>query len=104
MEDVDAPLLQDARKAESVGENGQRIFGLSRQLDQLAAGRLEVRLKATAGAGDQGEPPGAADRLRYFKRGPFDAASIKLRRHLQNRQDVTFLQCLAAAGNRPFRP
>jgi hypothetical protein len=57
---------------------------LNRELDQLAAGRLEVRLEASAGASDQSEPPGAADRLRYFKRGTLDAASIKLRRDLQN--------------------
>jgi hypothetical protein len=42
----------------------------------LAAGRLEILLETTAGAGDQGEPPGAADRFSYFNRGPLDSASI----------------------------
>jgi hypothetical protein len=81
----------------ALATSGDRIFGGGGELDQLAAGRLEVRLKATAGASDQSEPPGAADRFRHFKRGPLDPASIKLRGDLQNCQDVTFLQCSADA-------
>ena len=91
--DVHAALADKPREAERIGERDERIFGLQRELDQLAAGRLEVRLEATAGAGDQSEPPGAIDRIRYFKRGPLHPASIKLRGDLQNSEIVTFLQC-----------
>ena len=93
MDDPHAALLGDRRKLERVGDHGDRIFGCCGNADQFAAGRLEVRLKTTAGASNQSEPPGAADCLRNFKRSPLDPASVKLRSYLQNRQVVTFLQC-----------
>jgi len=74
--DLHAALLCQARELPRIDERDDRIFGVDWELDQLAAGRLEVRLKAAAGASDQSEPPGAADRFRHFKRGPLDAASV----------------------------
>ena len=67
------------RQTKGVEQRDNGIFRIDREFYQFTAGRLEVRLEATAGASDQSEPPGAADRLRHFKRSPLDTASIKFR-------------------------
>ena len=97
MNDLHIPFARDLREFERIGDERNRIFRSRGNADQFAAGRLEVRLKTTAGGGNQSEPPGAADCFRNFKRSPLDPASVKLRSYLQNCQVVTFLQCLAVA-------
>ena len=74
--DLHAARLDDGRHTLRVAQDRKWIFGVDRELDQLAAGRLKVRLEATAGAGDQSEPPGSADRFGDFNRGPLDSASV----------------------------
>ncbi len=93
VDDLHVTFARDGRELEGVRDKRDRIFGSRRNADQFAAGRLEVRLKTTAGGGNQSEPPGAADCFGYFKRSPLDPASVQLRGYLQNCQVVTFLQC-----------
>lgn len=77
---------------ERIGDQGDR-YNTDGNADQFAAGRLEVRLKTTAGASNQSESPARLIASAISSVVLLDPASVKLRSYLQNRQVVTFLQC-----------